>query len=682
MLRSLLSAFLVLVAALLVVGFTLSTSTGRRADFRFVNSTEPKTLDPDMMTGEPEGRIATEIFEGLTRLEARSLEPVPGVAESWDITPDGKTYTFHLRANARWSDGHPLTAQDFTYSWRRLQDPTLGAEYAYIMHMVRYAEALNTHEGQADALEGPVAKAAALLQQTHAASVPADEVRAFASAQHLDGILKGTPNPALRAFLLRKAGDLPSAELSALREQLALEGKRRRALFEEAKRHFGVDGGVFARDPHTLVVELNAPTPYFLELTAFYPAFPVPRWAVEKSVGRNWFLPGHIVSNGPFRLTEWRVGDHIRLERSDTYWGRADVKLQTIDVLPIENPTTGLNLYLTGEVDWMPNNSYPQDLAPDLRKRPDFYLGPAFIVYYYRINCTRKPFDDPRVRQALNLAVDREQITRDVLGVGQLPATHLVPPGIHGYTPPETGISYDVARARALLAEAGFPEGRGFPKFGILYNTLEAHKKIAEVIADQLRKNLNIEVSAYNQEWQSYLQSTRSMDYDLSRSAWVGDYEDPNTFLDLWITNGGNNQTGWGSLVYDRLLEAAGNVERFVAAPDFVLEHALHAPELKRLADAIRSNSDAPTRLKDMADLRLRLLGEAESVLVHDEFPILPVYFYTLSGLIKPKVRGFYTELQGSDGRKRSNLREIHPLREVSIDEAHSSAAPRASGTP
>ncbi len=137
-----------------------------------MNSTEPKTLDPDLMTGEPEGRVASEIFEGLTRLDARSLEPVPGVAESWDITPDGKTYTFHLRANARWSDGRPLTAADFTYAWRRLQDPTLGAEYAYIMHMVRYAEALNTHQGQADALEGPVAKAAAQLQEVHPDVVP------------------------------------------------------------------------------------------------------------------------------------------------------------------------------------------------------------------------------------------------------------------------------------------------------------------------------------------------------------------------------------------------------------------------------------------------------------------------------------------------------------------------------
>ncbi|HEY5376647.1 MAG TPA: peptide ABC transporter substrate-binding protein [Polyangiaceae bacterium] len=675
MLRSLISAFIVLVVSLAIVGLTLSKSTGRRADLRFVNGAEPKTLDPDVMTGEPEGRIAEAIFEGLTRLDARSLEPVPGAAESWDITPDGRTYTFHLRSNARWSDGHPVTAQDFTYAWRRLQDPAFGAEYAYIMHVVRYAAALNTHQDQATALAGPIPEAVNELAGAYPGAIPAAAVRQFTSKQHLDAVLKGTTNATLRGFLLRPSGDLPHGELTALRTELVAEGKRRRALYDEAKKHFGIDGGVYAKDDHTLVVELVAPTPYFLELTAFYPSFPVPRWAIEKSAGKSWFLPGNIVSNGAFRLAEWNVGSRIRLERSDTYWGRSEVKIQSADVLPIENATTALNLYLTGEVDWLPQNNYPQDLAPDLRKRSDFFIGPALIVYYYRINSTRKPFDDVRVRKALNLAVDRELITREVLGVGQTPAFEFVPPGIRGYTPPDTGISYDVEQARKLLAEAGFPGGRGFPKFGILYNTLEAHKKIAEVVADQLRRNLGLDVSAYNQEWQSYLQSTRSLDYDLSRAAWVGDYEDPNTFLDLFTTNGGNNQTGWGNLVYDRLLEAAANVEQFVSAPEFILQHAHRADELKRLADDIRTNQDAAARLKNMAALRLDLLAEAERVLVHDEFPILPLYFYVIGDMVKPKVRGFYTTLVGSDGRERSNLRDIHPLRSIYIDDSQSAGA-------
>ena len=179
MLRSLLSAFLVFAAALLVVGFTLSTSTGGRADFRFTNGTEPKSLDPQLATGEIEHRLLTAIFEGLARLDARSLEPVPGVAESWDISADGKTYTFHLRPNARWSDGRPLTAQDFCYAWRRLQEPSLGAEYAYIMHMVRYAQAYNTHAAQASALQGPIQAALAELLQKYPGPIPAAAVLAW-----------------------------------------------------------------------------------------------------------------------------------------------------------------------------------------------------------------------------------------------------------------------------------------------------------------------------------------------------------------------------------------------------------------------------------------------------------------------------------------------------------------------
>jgi len=614
----------------------------------------------------------------LARLDARSLEPVPGVAESWDISADGKTYTFHLRPNARWSDGHALTAHDFCYAWRRLQEPSLGSEYSYIMHLVRYAQAYNTHAAQAAALQGSIQAALAELLQKYPGPIPAAAVLAFSAKQNLDATLKGTPNELLRDFLLRPAGDMPHAELSALPAQFEREGQRRAALYEEAKLHFGVDGGVYAKDDHTLVVELVAPTPYFLELTSFYPLFPVPRWAIEKSAGRNWFLPDRIVSNGPFRMSEWRVGDHIRLERSETYWGRSEVKLQAVDALPIENTTTSLNLYLTGEVDWLPQQNIPQDLAPDLRQRSDFFTGPAFTTYYYRINCTRKPFDDVRVRKALNLAIDREQITRDVMLLGQLPAKYFVPPGIRGYIPPESGISFDVAQAQKLLSDAGFPDGRGFPKFGVLYNTLESHKKVAEVLADQLRRNLHLDVAAYNQEWQSYQQSTRALDYDLSRGGWIGDYEDPNTFLDLWTTNGGNNQTGWGSGVYDRLLAAAGDVEQFVAQPEFILERVHDSHALKRLADAARVSTDAAQRLKGMSELRMALLAEAERILVHDEFPILPVYFYVASEMVKPKVRGLFSELVGSDGTKRPNLRSIHPLREMSVErDAHAESGAR-----
>lgn len=662
--RSLISAFLVLLAALLVVGLTLSRSTRGRPDLRLVNGAEPKTLDPHLATGDPEHRILAATFEGLARLDPKSLEPAPGVAESWDITPDGKTYTFHLRQNARWSDGRPVTARDFTYSWLRLQDPKLGAEYAYIMHLVRYAEAYNVYGAQAEALQGPVVKALDELVTKFPSVVPKSALGEFDKKLDLHSTLKGTPSQVLRAFLLRPDSDAPAAELRNLRGELLAEGVRRQSLHQEAERRFGVDGGVYAKDDHTLIVELTAPTPYFLELTTFYPFYPVPRWAVERS-SRDWFLPAKLVGNGPFRMVDWRVGDRIRLERSDTYWGKSEVKLSSIEALSLENMTTALNLYLTGEVDWLPHGYYPQELGPDLRKRPDFHVGPALIAYYYRINCTRKPFDDVRVRKALNLAVDRDLITKNVLVMGQSPARHVVPPGLRGYQPPETGIRFDVAEAKRLLAEAGFPDGKGFPKFGILYNTFEMHKKLAEVLADQLRRNLNIDAVAYNQEWQSYQASTRAMDYDLSRYGWIGDYEDPNTFLDIWLTNGGNNKTGWGSPVYDRLIEAAGDVERYLTAPDFLLEHAHEPEKLRQLAGRIKDSADAPQRLAAMAELRLALLAEAEGILVRDEFPILPLYFYVIDGLVKPKVGGFYPFVTGSDGKQRPNLRDIHPLRDL-----------------
>jgi len=375
-----------------------------------------------------------------------------------------------------------------------------------------------------------------------------------------------------------------------------------------------------------------------------------------------------VISNGPFRLARWLVNDRIRLVRSESYWGKGEVRLSTVDVLPTENATTSLNLYLTGEIDWLPDN-YPKDLTDEIKGRADFYSNPALIVYYYRFNTTRPPFHDARVRQAVNLAVDREVIVRDVLGLGQIPATTFVPPGIAGYTPPESGITHDVGKARQLLSQAGFPDGRGFPEVGILYNTSEAHKKVAEVIADQLRRGLGIRVTAYNQEWQSYQDTVRSFRYDMARAGWVGDYTDPNTFLDLWVTNGGNNQTGFASPVYDRLVRAAGNVAAFAEAPEGLLGEVRGADAIRAELASMRSDT-TQARLAAQARLRMLLFREAESILVQDEFPVMPLYFYVVSGLLHPRVRGFYSTLEHADGSRTPNLKDVHPLRGMWVEGA------------
>ncbi len=672
MLRSAVAALLVLLAGLFLVGLTFSVSARGRAEFSFVNNAEPKTLDPTMMTGEPEGRVAEALFEGLTRLDAKTLEPAPGSAERWEISNEGKRYVFHLRENARWSDGHPLRAQDFSYAWRRLQDPKQGAEYAYILHMVVGAEAFNTYAAQADALLGPVTKALAELARAHPNSVPAAAFHAFSEKQQLFAATKGTPDAWLQALLAEQRPTPDAPTLARLATALTQEGQRRRREAEQAAAHFGIDRGVYATDDHTLVVELTAPTPYFLELTAFHASYPVPRWAVEAKGGQDtWFLPRKIVSNGAFRLAEWNVGDRIRLLRSDTYWGRADVKLSSADVFPVDNQTAALNLYLSGAVDWLPSNSYPVDLADYLRNRPDYYHAPALIVYYYRINCTRKPFDDLRVRKALNLAIDREQIAKEVLNLGQIPAFHLVPPGLRDYRAPDASLRYDLGEARRLLKEAGFANGRDFPAFGILYNTLESHKKLAEVLADQLHRTLGLKVSAYNQEWQAYQESVRSLNYDVARAGWVGDYEDPNTFLDLWVTNAGNNETGWGDPLYDRLIRAAAHVDTFIEAPQALLAALPHAELLQAALARTRAAVTSEQRLREAALLRLELLRSAETQLLDSGLPIIPLYFYVVSGLVKPNVKGFYTKLSQADGSTRPNPRDIHPLREIVIDANH-----------
>jgi oligopeptide transport system substrate-binding protein len=395
----------------------------------------------------------------------------------------------------------------------------------------------------------------------------------------------------------------------------------------------------------------------------------VPRWVVEKpGNAQDWFMPGKIVSNGPYLLQSWRVYDKIRLVKNPAYWDAAHTKLGVIDVLPIENRTTALNLYLTGQVDWLPS-AYPPDLVDQIRGRPDFYSNPGMVVYYYRFNCTRPPLDDPRVRQALSMAIDRKLIVDKVLRLGQKPAYRVVPPGLAGYSPPESKLRYDPEAARNLLAEAGFPGGKGWPSdVGILFNTDEGHKKLAEVIADQLSRNLHITVKPFNEEWQAYQADTLKLNYWIARAGWIGDYLDPNTFLDMWVTNGGNNQTGWGSALYDRLIALAGDVSKVSEDPEGLFAKLKEPEKTRSLYEKMESAKDEATKIDAASRLRMQLFREAEAILFQDAFPICPIYFYVVSGLVRPWVKGFYTKLQMPDGTTADNLQDIHPLRGIWVD--------------
>jgi oligopeptide transport system substrate-binding protein len=666
MYRTLFGILSVFGAALLLVALTFSKTVEAPADLRLANGTEPKSLDPELIIGEPEHVLASALFEGLTRIDGRTGKPVAGVAENWELSSDGTVYTFHLRANARWSDGRPVTASDFVYGWRRLLEPDVGAEYAYMLYPIALAEAYNTFAGHAETLTKKLLPAVSELAKT--APLDAKAWQDFLRKNHANDPLRPVDDDVLGELLARGTGSVTAAELATFRARLERARDFLASENANARAHLGVDRGVIAKDARTLVVELRAPTPYFLQVLAHNSSMPVPRWAIAAH-GDRWFLPGNIVSNGPFRLGSWLVNDHIRLEKNPMYWGRDEVRLERVDMLSNENTMTNVNLYFTGALD-STNRYFPLQLAPELKKRPDFEQAPGLVVYFYRLNTTRKPLDDKRVRQALNLAIDRELITKNVLGLGQAPAYTFVPPGLPGYTPPASVIRYDPEAARRLLAEAGYPGGKGFPRLGILYNTMEDHKRIAEVVGDQLRRNLGIEVTPYNQEWQSYLEAARSMNYDIARSAWSADYADPNTFLDMFVTNGANNETGFSSELYDRLIRVAGDLSLFARDPEPLLAK-LRDPEKARNWLARTQTGSSAEREHARERLRLLLLSEAEAVLVNDGFPIIPVYFYVNGILRQPRVHGYTMQLLQDDGSLAPNLQDVHPLRDVWVDPAH-----------
>jgi len=483
----------------------------------FGNGTNIQTTDPHIATGIPEHHVITSIFEGLVTKNPYTLEPEPGVAESWDISSDGLTYTFYLRENALWSNGDLITAEDFRWSWERALTPELAAQNSYMLYPILNAEAFNTGE----------------------------------------------------------ISDFSQVGIKVISD-LVLE------------------------------VQLRAPTPFFLQLMDHYITYPVHRETVE-SFGlytdnlSRWSREGNIVSNGPFELTEWQVNSHVRVEKRENYWDADTVKLNAIVFYPTENLITEERMFRDGllhRTEEVPLDKVPVYLAED----PDsIVIAPYLSSYFYLINTTREPFNDVNVRRALSMAVDRDLLNETVLENIMQPAYFLTPPGTIGYEPPVT-FGYDPEQARALLADAGYPNGEGFPTFEILYNTQENHRKIAIAIQEMWREQLNINVSIVNQEWQVYLESVDNMNYDVARRGWVGDYVDPNTYLDMYITGGGNNNVGFSNPRYDEIVI-----------------------------------DEAPLKLDNKE--RFALYREAETILMN-EMPIIPIYIYQTKNLKSPDIKG------------------------------------------
>ena len=362
---------------------TSSANAPHRKVLRVGNGGEPQDVDPQVVTGVIEYNLIRALFEGLVVSDPATLEPRPGVAERWDISDDGLVYTFHLRAEAKWSDGNPVIAQDFVRSYQRILTPALAAEYAY-------------------------------------------------SLFHLVG-----------------AEDYQAGKLTDFSKV-----------------------GCKALDDRTLQLTLRQPTPFLLQLLAFYPLDVVPISTIEKlgglaRRGTTWTRPENFVGNGPFILKEWKPNQRIVVTHSPTYWDHANVTLDEIQFFPIESSDVEERMFRTGQLHI--TYEVPQSKIPVYRRdHPEsIHLNPYDGVYFYRCNVKAPPFDNPKVRRALALAIDRESLTRDVLHGGEQPAYNIVPPGNAGFIS-RNHIEGDIAEARRLLAEAGYPDGKGFPKTEIL----------------------------------------------------------------------------------------------------------------------------------------------------------------------------------------------------------------------
>lgn len=611
----------ILAALLASLLWAVSFGTLPPADYTFSNNTEIKTIDPAIVTGAPEGRVIRGLFEGLVNWDPEDLHPTPGVAESWEISDDQLTYTFNIREDALWSDGSEMTADDFVYSFRRFLHPKTAAEYAYQLFYVDRAQ-----------------------DYTEANIKIGDRVE-VELREKPEGALPDAPGVTLHGTLVDIQPPLPAEQLTGdetVAEEdpgvvrtytVEIDGKRRlfRKLDDPTQK--ADDGAedyawllldfdevaIHALNKRQLEIKLESSTPYFLSLLGFYPLFPVNQTCVETYPFPEWTKPENLVCNGPFLLESRRIRDRIRMVKNPLYWNRENIHFNVVDVLAVQSETTALNMYLTGQMDRI--TQVPATITPELlaQDRPDFKPYPFFGTYYYRINTTRPPLDNPLVRKALSMAIDREEIVEKVTKAGQKPSLSFVPPGVQGYTRAACE-GFDPEQARKLLAEAGYEDGEGFSAtFEIMYNTNEVHKAIAELIQSQWKKHLGIDVKLQNQEWAVYLSNSRQMKYWVARAAWIGDYLDPNTFLDMFVTDGANNQTGWSNKEYDRLIE-----------------------------EAAREHDPAA---------RMQIMHDAEAILM-DELPVIPIYNYVTTGMARPYVKGFYP-----------NVQDVHPYVGMKIDQ-------------
>ncbi|WP_299015119.1 ABC transporter substrate-binding protein [uncultured Photobacterium sp.] len=481
------------------------------------NGDEVPTLDPAFSSDTASSRVIHDMFEGLITQDPDG-NIIPALATRWQQSDDGKVYTFFLREGAKWSNGEPITARDFEYSYQRVIDPNTGSNYAWYYSM---AHILN-----ADAIS---------------------------------------------------RGEMPKDKL-----------------------------GVKALDDLTLQIILDKAVPYFEKMLVHPSMSPVYPKAVE-TYGDGWTKPEHIVTSSAYKLSKWVINERIVLERNPTYWNNGKTVINKVTYLPIQDMTAEYNRFRTGEIDI--TSSFPLEQYNAIKKqRPDELLTmPSLGTYYYLFNIDKAPFNDARVRKALAYAIDRDVVTKVILGQGQLPAYGITPPSVSGFEAPEltwADMSQKErnAKAKTLLEAAGYNKSNPL-EFELIYNTMESHKKLAIVMAAMWKKTLGVKVDLANQEWKTFLQKLSQRDFTVARYAWNGDYNEASTFLSYFETSG-MNYSKWSNKAYD-----------------------------EAMANAIK----APDNAK-----RNQYYQQAELVFAQ-EMPAIPLYHYTRSVLKQTDVGGYST---------------------------------------
>lgn len=520
-------------------------------------ASEPQTIDPALNSAVDGAIMTGHMFEGLYKwadsgeyvegvTNCNLAELVPGQAESYDKA-DGENgeviYTFHLRDGIKWSDGKPVTAGDFVYSWRRLATPATAADYCYMIDMVKgYAEVNGgTPTGEKDA--------------------DGNDVMEYAD---------------------------PST--------LAVE----------------------APDDKTFVVTLTYDCPYFLEICAFPAAFPVREDVVSANPDEWTYDVATYISNGAYRMKSWTHNSEIVMEKNPEYYDYDKLGPDTITFKLMDDANAMLTAFEAGELDFI--EDMPVDDIPSLLANGDLNIVPYIGTYYVCYNTQAAPFDDWRVRKAFTLAIDAQYIVENVTQTGQLPASGFVPSGVADaesgsdfraiggdyWTPATDDEQYakNVAEAQQLLADAGYPNGEGFPTVTYLYNTNDNHQKIGEALQQQWSTALNVNVKLENQDWAVFLETRKQGNYQVARNGWIADYNDPISFLDMWLTGGGNNDAQYSNADYDAAINEA------------------------------KSTADPAARMAAM--------HKAEDIIMGQDWALGPIYFYTQKYMLNSDVKGMY----------------------------------------